>query len=116
MLSQRTALRLAEATAKWLGDRDPRQWLNQAIVVTTDAGKHFVCPRAQALEVLLKAQEKAAAKGMTELERDIAGGMDIVKATAPIDVPVVVFIEREGGEVEMGVFTLALPMKAKAKA
>jgi hypothetical protein len=37
MLNQRTALRLAEAAAKWLASRDLRQWLNQAIVVTTDA-------------------------------------------------------------------------------
>lgn len=116
MLNQRTALRLAEAAAKWLATRDLRQWLNQAIVVTTEAGKHFVCPREQALALLDKAREKAVAKGLPDLERDIAAGIDVVKGTAPIDVPVVVFLERDGGEVEMGVFTLALPMKAKAQA
>ena len=76
MLSQRTALRLAEATAKWLGDRDPRQWLNQAIVVTTDAGKHFVCPRAQALEVLLIGKLDFDAAATTCVDLDMHLGLE----------------------------------------
>ncbi|MBL9028746.1 MAG: hypothetical protein JNL21_41520 [Myxococcales bacterium] len=109
MLSQGAAMRFAEAAARWLEVRAPAEWLALALVLTKEGGKPAIMPRAEAVSLLEKARALAASKQRTGLTADIAAGIDVVKAAAPIEVPLVVFIEREGGEVEMGVLRLALP-------
>lgn len=113
MLSREAALRFAEAAATWLEEREPRAWLNQSIFITREGGKYAVHPRKDGVALLEKARLKAATEGLLELEHDITRGIDVVKSTAPIDVPVVVFIEKADGAVDMGVITLSLPFKKK---
>jgi len=68
------------------------------------------------VEILEQARAHAASTRRPQLALEIAGGIDIIKATAPIDVPLVVFVERESGEVDMGVITLSLPVETKNQA
>lgn len=116
MLSQSAALKIAEAAAGWLTRRQPRQWLEQAIIVRRYDGSYAVVAREQSLDVLDKARRHAEATGRAELAQDIASGIDIIKATAPIDVPLIVFVERPGGVIDMGVITLSLPVETKNQA
>ncbi|HTJ83813.1 MAG TPA: hypothetical protein VL400_18970 [Polyangiaceae bacterium] len=113
MLTQGAAMRFAEAAAGWLRTREPGAWLSRAFFVTTDGGKRTVLARTEAVSLLEKARAKAHAEARTELEREIAAGIDVIKAAAPIEVPVVVFLEKDGGLIEMGVLTVALPTKKK---
>jgi len=88
-------MRIAEAGAGWLRRREPTAWL--------------------ALAIMEKARSKAAASGRAELERDLARGIDLIKAAAPIEVPVAIFFERPDGEIETGVITLRLPVERISK-
>ncbi len=106
-------MRIAESAAGWLRRRDPKAWLSLAIVVLIDDGQsHHVVPRVEAVNMLEKARAKASQNKFVELERDLAVGIDLVKAAAPIEVPVVAFFEREDRPIETGVITLRLPTKA----
>jgi hypothetical protein len=115
MLSQGAAMRLAEAGAAWLRLREPAAWLKLALVLTKADGKPAVMERTAAVGLLEKARGLALAKGREELAEEISAGVDVVKAAAPVEVPLVVFIERDGGEVEMGVLRLTLPRPAGKK-
>ena len=85
-------MRIAESAAGWLRRRDPKAWLSLAIVVLIDDGhSHHVVPRVEAVNRLEKARAKASQTKFVELERDLAVGIDLVKAAAPIEVPVVAF-------------------------
>lgn len=115
MLSQGAAMRIAEAAAGWLRRRDPTAWLALAIIVIKDDGTHHVAPRSDAIAMFEKARSKAAGSGRTELERDLARAIDLIKAAAPIEVPVTIFFERPDGVVETGVLTLRLPPERISK-
>ncbi|MBI4951127.1 MAG: hypothetical protein HY908_03775 [Myxococcales bacterium] len=115
MLTQAVALRFAEAAAGWLRAREPGAWLERAIFVTSDDGRRAVLARREVVALLEKARDHARDTARAALEREIAAGIDVVKAAAPVDVPVVVFLEREDGAVELGVLTLALPTKKSAR-
>jgi len=108
-------MRIAEAGAGWLRRREPTAWLALAIMVIKDDGKHHVAPRSDAIVMFEKARSKAAASGRAELERDLARGIDLIKAAAPIEVPVAIFFERPDGEIETGVITLRLPVERISK-
>jgi len=111
MLTQGAAVRFAEKAARWLQVREPADWLTRAIVVTSEEGKRAVVERQEAVALLEKARAKAAHDGLGELAREIVAGMDVVKAAAPIEVPVIIFVEKKDAPPEMGVITLALPTK-----
>lgn len=113
MLSQGAAMRLAETAAQWLRRRPPKEWLTLAIVVIRDDGTHHVATRADAVAMFEKAQAKAASEGRAELARDVATGIDMIKAAAPVEVPVAIFFERADGVFETGVITLRLPIGGK---
>lgn len=105
-------MRFAEAGARWLRLREPSAWLTLALVLTKEDRRPAVMERAEAVSVLEKARALATTQGRGELSAEIAAGIDVLKAAAPIEVPLVVFVERDGGEVEMGVLRLTLPKPA----
>ena len=109
-------MRYAEAAARWLPLREPSAWLALALVLTKEGGKPAIMPRADAVALLQKALALAATKGRDALAAEISAGIDLIKASAPIEVPLLVFLEREGGEVEMGVLRLSLPAASKKPA
>lgn len=108
-------MRFAESAARWLERREPKAWLTLAIFVRSDDGKHTVLPREQAVSLLEKARAHAVATDRAELARELSTGLDLVKAAAPVEVPLIVFLEAEGGEVSFGVLTLALPPSNRGK-
>ena len=111
MLTQGAAVRFAEKAAGWLQVRDPVDWLTRAIVVTSEEGKRAVVDRHEAVALLEKARAKAVHDGLPTLAQEIVAGMDVVKAAAPIEVPLIIFVEKKDAAPEMGVITLALPTK-----
>jgi hypothetical protein len=114
MLTQGAAMRFAEAAAGFLPRREPKEWLTRALLLRTEDGEPAVLGRTEAIAVLEKTRAHAKNTDQPELERDIAAGIDVIKAAAPVEVPVIVFLEVEG-EVSFGVFTLGLPGAARTK-
>lgn len=106
-------MRLAETAAQWLRRRPPRDWLTRAILVIRDDGTHHVTTRPDAVAMFEKAKAKAALEARDELARDLAAGIDLIKAAAPVEVPVAIFFERADGVFETGVITLRLPTGGK---
>lgn len=102
-------MRFAEVGAACLRLREPAAWLELALFITKENERPKVLGRAETVLLLAKARELAAAKERHDLVLEISAGIDVLKAAAPIEVPLVVFIERDEGEVEMGVLRLTLP-------
>jgi hypothetical protein len=103
------AVRLAELAAGWLRKRPPEAWFSLAIVVSREDGRHVVLPRGAAVEALETARGLALARGHHDAADELARGIDLVKAAAPVEVPLAIVLEREAA-LEVGVVLLRLPV------
>lgn len=110
MLSADLALKLANLAGPWLRKREPSAWLAMAIVVTSEQGKHVVLPRAEATQLVEKARALARTLGRADIEAELSAALDLIKGSAPIEVPLVAMIETEGGGLDSGVIFLRLPL------
>jgi hypothetical protein len=116
MLSADLALKLANLAGPWLRKREPSAWLAMAIVVTSEQGRHVVLPRVDASTLVDKARALAHTKGRADIEAELSAALDLIKGSAPIEVPLVVMIERDGGGLESGVLFLRLPLGQRTSA
>lgn len=116
MLSADLALKLANLAGPWLRKREPSAWLTMAIVVTSEQGKHAVLPRAEAAALVEKARMLAHTLGRADIEAELSAALDLIKGSAPVEVPLVAMIETEGGGLDTGVLFLRLPLGQRTAA